>query len=36
MLLVIAAKNGSAISGMARPTAASAPARKLRASRFGT
>ncbi len=36
MLLVIAAKNGSAMSGTARPTAASAPARKLRASRFGT
>ena len=36
MLLVIAAKNGSAISGMASPTAASAPARKLRASMFGT
>ncbi len=36
MLAVIAAKNGSPMSGMASPTAASAPARKLRASMFGT
>ena len=36
MLRVMAAKNGSPMSGNASPTAASAPARKLRASMFGT
>ena len=36
MLLVISAKNGSPMSGTARPTAGSEPARKLRASRLGT